>query len=192
MSNAYCLGHSLCIELLKYRKETIIKAFFHTKIIKNDNYLKLIKDLEKNKIPYEFNDYLFKKESKKENCYVIFEFKRYECELDFEEFLFIEDEFSEQDLGTIIRTMVAFDFKNIYLAKKIDLFSKALIRSSVGALFQANIKFIDKQKIENELVYQSLNNYKLSDKMALKLDDKISKINQIGIILYDLYIKKHP
>ena len=75
------------------------------------------------------------------------------------------------NLGTLIRSALAFNFKNIYLINSVDAFSEKVIRSSMGAIFKVNIckisknDFIaNKSNICDYLIGTNLNSSKLVKK----------------------------
>ena len=75
------------------------------------------------------------------------------------------------NLGTLIRSALAFNFKNIYLINSVDPFSEKVIRSTMGAIFKVNIckltreEFIlNKDKICDFLIGTDLSSIKLEKK----------------------------
>jgi len=83
------------------------------------------------------------------------------------------------NLGTLIRSALAFNFKNIYLLNSVDPFSEKVIRSTMGAIFKVNICKITKEEfIKNKsqicdyLIGTDLNSSKLN-KQQIK-DKKVA------------------
>lgn len=84
------------------------------------------------------------------------------------------------NMGTIIRSCVAFGFKDIILSKEcVDIFSPKVIRGSMGNVFKVNIFFSD--DLIKFLKKLSLNGYKLFatslDKSSKSVIDKKIKCN---------------
>ena len=77
----------------------------------------------------------------KGNIFVIGVFKKYINELTDGNHLVIYQNNDIGSIGTIIRSMRGFDFSNLVLIDcNIDLYHEHLIRSTMGAFFQTNIK----------------------------------------------------
>lgn len=53
------------------------------------------------------------------------------------------------NVGTLIRSAVAFNFRDIYLIETADVFSEKVIRASMGAIFKANLHFVNRDYIIN-------------------------------------------
>ena len=53
------------------------------------------------------------------------------------------------NVGTLIRTAVAFNFKDIYLIDCADVFSEKVIRASMGAIFKAHLHIVDFEFVKN-------------------------------------------
>lgn len=66
------------------------------------------------------------------------------------------------NMGTIIRTAVAFNVKNIICIKgSVDIYSSKVVRSAMGALNKVNIFYLDYRQIEMLKSNFSANGYKL-------------------------------
>ena len=137
---SYSLGMSLTIELLKKHPEKVRKVFLSGKALKNSQ-LDLLLDLcGKNGIVPEYDDRLIDKLSVKENCYCIGVFDKYsqEAEDGNHVVLYGFNDFGE--LGTVLRTAVSFDFKDIILIDSdLDYFDPHCIRASMGSFFHCRI-----------------------------------------------------
>ena len=53
------------------------------------------------------------------------------------------------NIGTLIRSAVAFDFKDIYFINTADIYSEKVIRGSMGAIFKVNAHVVDKDYIKS-------------------------------------------
>jgi len=85
------------------------------------------------------------------------------------------------NIGTLIRSAVAFNFKDIYFLNTVDIYSEKVIRSSMGAIFKVNAHVVDKQyiidnkdKICDLLIGTDLNSYQL---------EKSDKAKKIALII---------
>ena len=171
---SYCLGSSLVIEALLHIPEYIEKIYLSDKYNLNENY-QLLDDLcEKNNIKKEFNQRIIDKLSIKKNCYAIAIFKKYYKDLSDNNHILLYNFDSYGDIGTIMRSAVSFDFKDIILiGNKIDYFDPLCIRSSMGSIFHLNIKQYN--KIEE---YQKdYNNHKIIPFISDGIDFNKSILN---------------
>ena len=87
------------------------------------------------------------------------------------------------NLGTIIRSSIAFDFKTIILVNNcVDLYNEKVIRSSEGMIFNANIirnnvrSCVDQLKQNNYIIYGTSLNNGISPK-------NIAKNEKVAIII---------
>ena len=140
-SYSYILGISLTIEALKKVPLYIEKVYICSKLIKNDQYDKLLNLTNKYNIPVIEDDRVIEKLSIKENCYGIGVFKKFYHELKTEKHIVLYKFNDFGELGTIFRSAVSFDFKDIILIDaKIDYFDPRVVRASMGSIFHLNIK----------------------------------------------------
>lgn len=51
------------------------------------------------------------------------------------------------NIGTLIRSAVAFNFKDVYFINTADIYSEKVIRSSMGAIFKINAHIVDRDYI---------------------------------------------
>ena len=140
-SYSYILGISLTIEALKKVPLYIEKVYICSKLIKNDQYDKLLNLTNKYNIPVIEDDRVIEKLSIKENCYGIGVFKKFYHELKTDKHIVLYKFSDFGELGTIFRSAVSFDFKDIILIDaKIDYFDPRVVRASMGSIFHLNIK----------------------------------------------------
>ena len=140
-SYSYILGISLTIEALKKVPLYIEKVYICSKLIKNDQYDKLLNLTNKYNIPVIEDDRVIEKLSIKENCYGIGVFKKFYHDLKTEKHIVLYKFSDFGELGTIFRSAVSFDFKDIILIDaKIDYFDPRVVRASMGSIFHLNIK----------------------------------------------------
>ena len=138
---SYILGISLTIEALKKVPQYIEKVYICSKLIKNDQYEKLLNLTNKFNIPIIEDDKIIEKLSIKENCYGIGVFKKFYHDLKTDEHIVLYKFNDFGELGTIFRSAVSFDFKDIVLIDSmIDYFDPRVVRASMGSIFHLNIK----------------------------------------------------
>jgi TrmH family RNA methyltransferase len=91
------------------------------------------------------SDRSIEKVAVKENTYVMGVFKKYETELDQgSNHLVLVEPRNMGNLGTIIRTMLGFKFRDLVLVgASADIFDPKVVRSTMGALFRVNFKHYD-------------------------------------------------
>lgn len=140
-SYSYILGISLTIEALKKVPLYIEKVYICSRLIKNDQYDKLLNLTNKYNIPVIEDDRVIEKLSIKENCYGIGVFKKFYHDLKTDKHIVLYKFSDFGELGTIFRSAVSFDFKDIILIDaKIDYFDPRVVRASMGSIFHLNIK----------------------------------------------------
>lgn len=139
--NKLAIGEFAVTELLKHHTDNVIKV-----VVKSNQEKK---KYTKYKVPLIVDEKLFNRLIKKEDIYALAEFTAYMMELNKNKIhILIHNLDDEGELGTILRTMVAFSYFDVALINsKIDLFSAKLIRASTGAVFMMNI---EKFKNKNE------------------------------------------
>lgn len=141
----YAFGAFPVIELLKLQPEKVFKVLFKTDIQESDG-MREITDLCMQKgIPFEYSDRAIERIAVKENTYVVGVFKKYESQLVKDEnHLLLVNPMNLGNIGTIIRTMLGFKFKNLGIVKPAgDIFDPMVVRSTMGALFHINFEFFD-------------------------------------------------
>ena len=87
------------------------------------------------------------------------------------------------NLGTIIRSANAFDFKNIILTNNsVDLYNEKVIRSSEGMLFSLNVI---RQSLEETILFLKESNYQIigTDVNNGKLIKDIEILDNVAIII---------
>jgi len=140
----YTLGMSLSIEAIENHPDQIIKVYLSSKAIKNNQLDKLLELCNKHNIEIIYDDEVIDDLSLKENCYCIAFINKYKTVVKSDKILVLYDFKDEGELGTILRSAVSFDFKDIYLINTdIDIYDPKVIRASMGSFFHLNIEKID-------------------------------------------------
>ena len=141
---SYCLGMSLTIEALKHRSEFVREVILSKKALKNEQFSYLLKLCEDSSVKTIYDDRTIEKLSVKENCYAIGVFDKYYSPLQSDNHIVLYgfDDFGE--LGTVLRSAVSFDFKDIVLINcDLDYYDPRCIRASMGSFFHTNIASYD-------------------------------------------------
>lgn len=140
---AYCFGHIPTIELIKsdYQIEEI---FISTKLPHNE-YTNLINETSNKKITVTYNDRLIEKISYKENTLVIAAFKKQtKAIISNQKQIVLFNPSNPGNLGTIMRSMHAFEFNNLAIIKPaVDIFMPKVISASMGSFFSLNIEYFE-------------------------------------------------
>ena len=137
---SYCLGMSLTIEALKNQANYVSEVILSNKANRNEQLDLLLKLCNDNSIKVSYDDKTIDKLSLKENCYCIGFFNKYVSDLQSNKHLLIYRFNNYGDLGTILRSAICFDFKDIVLIDSdIDYFDPRCIRASMGSIFHCNI-----------------------------------------------------
>ena len=178
----YVLGISLVVEALKHHPKDISEIFLSSTVIHNKEYDSLISLCEKNHIKYSEDDKVINSLSTKENCYGIAVINKYESKLSSSTHLILKDFNDEGELGTIIRSLASFNFKNLVLINSdIDIYDPKVIRSSMGGYFHINIVKYDsldeyKSSFTKDIISiglngkKELNNFKCQDNCSILID----------------------
>lgn len=141
---SYVLGVTTVLEILSSKPKLIYTVFLSTKI---DNSLadKIIGLCKTHNVTFEFDNQTIERSAYKENTYAIAVIKKYNQNLDFNKnHLMLVNPSNMGNLGTIIRTCVAFDMKNIAIVRPAcDIFDPKVISSSMGAIFNINFEYFE-------------------------------------------------
>lgn len=140
---SYTLGVFPTLELLHFQRDKVIKIILSSKGRENEGIKKIIDICEKNNIEYEINDKAIRRISKKDNSYAIGVFEKYNMELATDENHLVLVEPSDMgNLGTIIRTILGFNIKNLSIIRPaVDIYDPKAIRASMGAAFKISFEY---------------------------------------------------
>jgi len=142
---SYAFGTYPVIELLKYHPEDVITIFQKSTAEGSEGIEEIKRLCEEKKISLNVSDRDIDRVVVKENTYVMGVFKKYESSLEGNSnHLVLVEPRNMGNLGTIIRTMLGFKFKNLVLVgASADIFDPKVVRSTMGALFRINFKQYD-------------------------------------------------
>lgn len=142
---SYAFGTYPTIDLIKYQREHLLKVLIKSKHDESEGIKEVIELCNQYDIPLEIQDRAIEKISVKENTYVVGIFEKYISNLDSKaNHLVLVEPRNMGNLGTIIRTMLGFDFKDLAIIRPAaDIFDPSVVRSTMGAVFQINFKYFD-------------------------------------------------
>jgi len=184
---SYTLGMSLTIEALKNHPDKLFQIVLSNKAIKNQQLEYLLSLADINNIDVVYDDKIIDKLSLKENCYCIGFINKYQSELSSNKHILLYEFNDYGDLGTILRSAVSFDFKDIVLINSnIDYFDPRCIRASMGGIFHCNIvKYTDIDTYLNDYPKQKI--YPFLSKGSKELSDCLIDENYSLLIPENYY-----
>lgn len=141
----YAFGSFPVIDLLKRHPEVVYKVLLKKNTDESEGISEIKSLCDERGIPYEYADRLIEKIAVKENTYVVGVFKKYDSELEPESnHVLLVNPSNMGNVGTIIRTMLGFNFKNLAIIKpSVDIFDPMVIRSTMGAIFNINFEMFE-------------------------------------------------
>ena len=141
---SYTLGMYPTIELLKAKPETVTRIITHSRLSDEEGSRIINALADKHGIILECNDRLIDKLSPKDICYVAGIFSKYCPEISNSNHVVLVNPGNSGNLGTIIRSILAFDFHDLAIIKPaVDIFHPDTIRASMGALFNINFQLFE-------------------------------------------------
>ena len=146
---SYTLGIHPTLELLESKPEKALKVVIAEPGRKNTKVQPIIELCRKNNIRVEFNNKAIHKVAIKENTYVVGCFSKYIGALGSDQsHIVLVNPVDTGNLGTIIRTMAAFDFSNLaIISPGVDIFSPKVILSAMGTFFKVNVQYFESFKL---------------------------------------------
>ncbi|MDD3647704.1 MAG: RNA methyltransferase [Candidatus Dojkabacteria bacterium] len=142
---SYTLGIYPTIELLRNKPDQVLEIFLKSNLIENKGSNEILRICQESGISYSINDNVIKRLSFKENVYAVGLFKKYNsCIEKKQNRVVLLSPTNTGNLGTIIRTSLGFNVKNIgMIFPGVDIFDPEVIRASMGALFRINFQYFD-------------------------------------------------
>lgn len=194
----------------KERKEFVIEGFhllemaLEDKLVKAIFSLEPIKNIDEKITNYIVSEDILKKISTQKNPQGVVAIcsMRKEKEISHNNVLYLDGVSDPGNLGTLLRTALAFSFKDVILSKgSVSLYNEKTISSSQGAIFRLNIISGDEQNLIDlkEKGYKilateikgsvELKNIKKSDKQVLILGNEAHGVNEKNLNLADERIR---
>lgn len=157
---SYAFGAYPVLDLLKFQRERVLKVVVKTDGLKSDGVSEILDICKREGIPFEENNHVIDKIAYKENTYVLAVFEKYEEELEVDSnHIVLVNPSNTGNMGTIIRTMVGFGFKNLAIIRPgVDIFDPMVVRSTMGALFRVHFKYFESIRAYTE-AYKGHNMY---------------------------------
>jgi TrmH family RNA methyltransferase len=123
----------------------VTKVIVDDKGNNNTGLEKIVEYCKKENVDIGINRILVTKLAKSENAYCVGVFNKYRCSLEkSQNHVVLINPSDMGNLGTIIRTMLAFDVTNLAIIKPAcDIFDPKVIRASMGALFKLNFEYFE-------------------------------------------------
>ncbi|MBN2016336.1 TrmH family RNA methyltransferase [Candidatus Dojkabacteria bacterium] len=142
---SYTLGVFPTIELLRSKPDRVLEIALSSRSLQNTGVNKIKEICKKNDIKIEQNDKIINNLTKKGNVYAVGFFKKYTSPLETDKnHVVLVNPSDSGNLGTIIRTMLGFDFANLGIIQPgVDIFHPEVIRSSMGSVFKVNFEYFD-------------------------------------------------
>ena len=194
----------------KERKEFVIEGFhllemaLEDKLVKAIFSLEPIKNIDEKITNYIVSEDILKKISTQKNPQGVVAIcsMRKEKEISHNNVLYLDGVSDPGNLGTLLRTALAFSFKDVILSKgSVSIYNEKTISSSQGAIFRLNIISGDEQNLIDlkEKGYKilateikgsvELKNIKKSDKQVLILGNEAHGVNEKILNLADERIR---
>lgn len=142
---SYALGITLTFELLKFKTESVTRVYIHSGMKQGDTLDKLTALCREAGIEMVYTDKIFHVLSKKENCYVIGEFKKFQGKLSTERsHIVLVNPSNAGNMGTIMRSALGFHMNQMAIIRPaVDAFDPKVVRASMGAIFSSNFVYFD-------------------------------------------------
>jgi TrmH family RNA methyltransferase len=135
---------SLTMEALQHKNEYVEKVILSEKAIRNEQLDRLLELCGKYGIPVFYDEKTIESLSAKENCYCIGVFRKFNTPIKKEEHVVLYGFSDFGELGTVLRSAVSFDFRDIVLVDTdLDYFDPRCVRASMGSLFHCRIAEYD-------------------------------------------------
>lgn len=139
---SYTSGIFPTIELLENKSEVITKVIVTQEDLHNSGIMKIVQICEYKSVPLVISKR--KDLAQDANIYAKGIFRKYGTNLSQDSHILLINPEDMGNLGTIIRTLLALNIKNIGLIRPaIDIFNPKVIRASMGGLFKINFEYFD-------------------------------------------------
>ena len=142
---SYALGATLSYELLKTRPDTITRVFLRPSDKYGDDFQSILAKIKQQNIEIIESTKAFNVLDAKSDCLLAAEFQKTPLPLDpAAPHIVLVNPSDSGNLGTIMRSAVAFGFKNLaIITPAVDPWAPKSIRASMGAAFHLNISTFD-------------------------------------------------
>lgn len=140
---SYAFGAYPVLDLLNFRRDNVIEILYKREGLQSDGVGEILELCRKYGIHCEENDGAIDRIAYKENTYVVGVFRKYFVDLENgSNHIVLVNPSNTGNLGTIIRSMCGFHFKDLAIIKPgADIFDPMTVRSTMGALFRINFHY---------------------------------------------------
>lgn len=145
LNYSYTLGVYSTLELLESHPGNVQEVVMDEKGLSNTGLLNILEICKEVSIKVTVSPNTVKKLAKSENSYCLGVFNKYYPKLEkHKNHLVLVNPSDMGNLGTILRTALAFDMLDVALIKPAcEIFDPKVIRSSMGALFKVRFEYFD-------------------------------------------------
>lgn len=142
---SYSIGVYPTLELLKSHPGNVLEVVIDEKGLSNTGLNRIIETCKEISLKVTVGPNTVRKLAKNENAYCLGVFNKYYPKLEkHKNHLVLVNPSDMGNLGTILRTSLAFDVPDVALIKPAcDIFDPKVIRSSMGALFKIRFEYFD-------------------------------------------------
>lgn len=138
---SYCLGAFPTLELIRKRPELARAILIHEDFFEKDA---LINECKEKNIAYEIDSRSVNRLANKDNTLVVGLFDKFFDQIEDKNHVVLHEISDMGNLGTIMRTMNAFDMRDLVLVGNVcDVFNPKTVRASMGSIFDMRIKYYD-------------------------------------------------
>lgn len=141
---SYTLGTYPTREILKLKPEIVEEVILSSKKF-DDGEIQALIDKSGRDIPVRVDDKTIERLAAHGNCYSMAKFAKYESKLEegANHLVLVMPE-DMGNAGTIMRTMVAFNYRNLaIISPGVDVFNPRVVRSAMGSLFAINVEYFE-------------------------------------------------
>lgn len=147
---SFTFGAFPTFELIKKKANQAVCLLLHSKLKMSEDIKKLVSLCEEKNIEIKYDDKTINKIADKENCFVVGVFKKFIGKSVDDKHIVLVNPSDAGNMGTIMRTMLGFDFTNLIIIKPcVDVFNPKVVRASMGAIFSLNI--VEFENVEDYL-----------------------------------------
>lgn len=145
-SHSYAFGVFPTLELLYHRPEQVVQVLLHSRGARNAGVEKIRTLCAQHNIPCAEDDRTVERLEPREDTYALGVFEKYAPRLHLQaNHVVLVNPSDMGNLGTILRTMLAFSVDNLALIRPAaDIFDPRVVRASMGALFQVAFAYFDR------------------------------------------------
>ena len=142
---SYAFGATIVYELIKTHPELITRVFLRPDIKHGEDLERILAELKQRNVEIIESTKAFNILGAKDNCLLAAEFKKpapYHQVNYVEPHVVLVNPSDAGNVGTIMRSAVAFGFKNLVVVEPcVDPYDPKTIRASMGAIFHLNVEF---------------------------------------------------